>query len=138
RAAAAEGAPGGHVSGNWGRAAAQPEFGDQAAEGLGRAVRERSAVLVSVGTAERAARVCAELGSLAAGLRRIGVDGDALVWVPRGESVPASALAGLLRDGPGAGLAIVIATTSPATATELRGLTGSALIYRLADPDLAA
>jgi hypothetical protein len=31
----------------------------------------------------------------------------------------------------------VIATTSPATATELRGLTGCALIYRVADPELA-
>jgi hypothetical protein len=113
------------------------EPGEQVAGGLGRAVRERSAVLITAGTAELASRACAELVSLTAELRRIGVDGDALVWVPHGETVPAQALAGLLRGGPGAGLAVTVGTTSPATATELRGLTGSALIYRVADPDLA-
>jgi len=88
-------------------------------------------------SAELAARACADLASLARDLRRIGVDGDALVWLPRGELAPARALAELVRDGQDAGVSVVAGTTSPAAATELAGLAGSVLIYRLADPDLA-
>ncbi len=95
-----------------------------AAIDLGRVVRERSAALLPAGSAELAARACAELAALAGDLRRIGVDGDALVWVPRGERVPAQALAALLRDGPDAGLSVLIGTTSPAAAAELGGTGG--------------
>ncbi len=101
-------------------------------------MRERSAALLPAGTTELAGRACAELASLAGDLRRAGVDGDALVWVPRGERVPAQALTGLLRNGQDAGLSVMIGTTSAAAATELGRLTGAALIYRVADPDLAA
>jgi hypothetical protein len=105
---------------------------------LGRVVRERLAGLLPAGTTELAVRACAELASLARDLRRIGVDGDALVWAPYGERVPAQALAGLLRGGPEAGLAVMVGTTSAEAAAELAALTGTALIYRVADPGLAA
>ena len=127
------------ASGLWGRGAARERPpADPVAGQLGRVVRERSAALLPAGTTELAGRACTELASLAGDLRRAGVDGDALVWVPRGERVPAQALTGLLRNGQDAGLSVMIGTTSAAAATELGRLTGAALIYRVADPDLAA
>ena len=127
------------ASGLWGRGTGRErQPGDLAAIDLGRVVRERSAALLTADSAELAARACAELASLATDLRRIGVDGDALVWVPCGERVPARALGELLRHGPDAGLSVLIGTTSPAAAAELAGLAGTALIHRLADPGLAA
>lgn len=104
---------------------------------LARVARDRLAALLPADRAELAGGACAGLTSLAAGLRRIGVDGDALVWVPRGELVPARALAALLRDSADAGLSVLIGTTSPAVAAELSGLAGTVLVYRLADQALA-
>jgi hypothetical protein len=105
---------------------------------LGRVVRERTAALLPADSPELADRACAELASLAADLRRIGVDGDALVWLPHGERLPHQALAALLRDGAAAGLSVLVGTTSPTAAAELGGLAGTTLISRLADPALAA
>lgn len=123
----------------WGRAAQREgQPGDRQAVDLGRVVRERSAALLRADSAELAARACADLASVARDLRRIGVDGDALVWLPRGELAPARALAELVRDGRDAGVSVVAGTTSPAAATELAGMAGTALIYRLVDQDLAA
>ena len=99
-------------------------------------VLERSAMLLPADDA--AASACADLSALAADLRRIGVDGDALVWVPRGEGLSAQALAALLRECPDAGLSLLIGTTSPTAARELSALTGSTLIRRVTDRDLAA
>ena len=122
----------------WGRGGGRErQPGHQADVDLGRVVRERAAAVLPADSAELAARACAELAALAGDLRRIGVDGDALVWVPRAERAPAQALRELLSDGPGAGLSVLIGTTSPAAAAELAGLAGTALIYRVADPDLA-
>ena len=109
-----------------------------AAIDLGRVVRERSAAILPADSQELAARACADLESLVVDLRRIGADGDALVWLPSGERVPAQALAGLLRDGPEGGLSVLIGTTSPAAAAELGGLTGGTLAFRVTDGDLAA
>ena len=123
----------------WGRVPAQEhEPGDPAAGELGRVVRERSAALLPAGTTELAVRACADLASLAGDLRRAGVDGDALVWVPHGERVPAQALTGLFSNGQDAGLSVMVGTTSPTAAAELGGLAGTALIYRVANPGLAA
>ena len=105
---------------------------------LGRVVRERAAVLLPADSLETAARACTELAALAGELRRIGIGGDALVWVPSGERVPAPALAELLRNGPDADLSVLIGTTSPQTAGELSGLTGATLSFRVTNPDLAA
>lgn len=122
----------------WGRGTGREgKPGDPAPTDLGRVLRERSAALLPAGSAELAARACAELAALAGDLRRIGVDGDALVWVPHGERVPAQALRQLLSDGPGAGVCVLIGTTSPAAAAELAAQAGTALIHRVADPDLA-
>jgi hypothetical protein len=127
------------ASGLWGRGPAQEhEPGDPAAGELGRVVRERSATLLPADTTELAARACTGLTSLAADLRRAGVDGDALVWVPHGERVPAQSLTELLSNGQDAGLCVTIGTTSPAAAAELGRLAGTVLIYRVADPGLAA
>ena len=131
----------------WGRG--QGSKGGQAAVGrpqasgpepasLRQVVSERSAVLLAADGPDRAARACADLGSLSADLSRIGVDSDALVWVPHAELVPVQALAALLRDGGTAGLAVLAATTSAATATELAPVAGTVLIRRVTDPGLAA
>lgn len=126
------------ASGLWGRGTGRDvQPGDQAAIDLRHVVRERCAALLAADSTELAARACAELAALAGNLRRIGVDGDALVWVPWGERVPAQALRDLLSEGPDAGLSVLIGTTSPATAAELAALTGTALVHRVADPDLA-
>jgi len=127
------------ASGLWGRGSGRERRpAGPAAVDLGRVVRERSAALLTADSTERAALACTELAALAADLRRIGVDGDALVWVPHAERVPARALGGLLGAGRDAGLAVLIGTTSPAAAAELAGLVGTALVYRVADPGLAA
>ena len=101
-------AEGAGASGLWGRGAARGDARPptRSAGDLGRVVRERSAALLPADSTELAARACTELASLAGDLRRIGVDGDALVWVPRGERVPAQALTGLLRNGQDAGLSV--------------------------------
>jgi hypothetical protein len=123
----------------WGRGTSQERrSADPGPVDLGRVVRERSAALLPANSPELAARACGDLASLAADLHRIGVDGDALVWVPRGEQVPAQALATLVRDGTPVGLSVLIGTTSPTAAAELSGIVGTTLIHRLADPALAA
>jgi hypothetical protein len=151
---AAAAAPAGHAlqvaggpgaSGLWGRGAAHERAAPApaaAADGpgadLGRVVRDRAAMLLPADSAERAAAACAGLCSLAADLRRIGVDGDALIWVPHGERVPAHAIGPLLGDGQAAGLSVLIGTTAPAAAAELSELTGTTLSFRVTDRDLAA
>jgi hypothetical protein len=105
---------------------------------LGRVVRERLAALLPVYSAELAADACADLSSLADDLCRIGVDGDALVWAPRGELLPAQALATLLRAAAPAGLSVLIGTPSQVAAAELAGLVGTVLVHRVTDRELAA
>src|SRR5580693_10745503 len=105
---------------------------------LGPVVGERSAALLRVGSADLAARACADIAALAAGLSRIGVDGDGLIWVTGGERLPANAVAALIGDGRVAGLAVLVGTSSPATAAQLAGLVDARLVLRIADPSLAA
>jgi hypothetical protein len=109
-----------------------------AADNLGPVVRERSAALLRAGSPEVAARACAAIVALGRSLRRIGVDGDGLVWIPGGDSLPAAALAPLISGGGPAGLPVLISTTSAAAARELAGLVNVVLIQRLADPAAAA
>ncbi len=101
---------------------------------LDRVITERSAVLLSVGSAELAARACADITMLAAGLRRIGVDGDGLIWVTGGERLPKSAVAALIGDGRAGGLAVVIGTASAEAAADLAGLAAALLVHRISDP----
>ena len=108
------------------------------ADNLGPVVRERSAALLRVGSPEVAARACGAIVALGRSLRRIGVDGDGLVWIPGCDALPAAALAPLISGGGAAGLPVLITTTSSAAARELAGLVGVVLIHRLADPVAAA
>jgi hypothetical protein len=101
---------------------------------LDRVISERSAVLLSVGSAELAARACADISMLAAGLGRIGVDGDGLIWVTGGERLPKSAVAALIGDGRTAGLVVVIGTASAEAAADLAGLAATLLVHRITDP----
>lgn len=127
------------ASGLWGRGAAtESRPSAPAPADLGRILRQREAALVTADTPDKAGRALAELASLARDLRRIGVDGDALVWVPRGERVPVAALAELLGQAPEAGFSILVGTTSPATVDELSALMGTLLIHRVADQEMAA
>jgi hypothetical protein len=109
-----------------------------AADGLGQVVRERSAALLRVGSPEAAVRACAAIGALGENLRRIGVDGDGLVWIPGCDSLPPAALVPLISAGGAVGLPLLMTTTSAAVARELAGLVGVVLIHRLADPTAAA
>ena len=108
------------------------------ADDLEQVVRERSAVLLRVGSPEVAARACSAVGALGRNLRRIGVDGDGLIWIPRCDSLPVAALVPLISGGGAVGLPLLMTTTSAAVARELAGLVGVVLIHRLADPAAAA
>ena len=111
---------------------------ERAGADLGSVIGERSAALLRAGSAELAARACADIAALAAGLSRIGVDGDGLIWVTGGERLPATASAALIGDGRVAGLAVLIGTSSSAAAAQLARLVDARLILRVADPSLAA
>jgi len=97
-------------------------------------VSDRSAVLLPADSSALAELACAGVARLAAELRRIGVDGDGLVWVPNGESLPRQALAALIRDGGGAGLPVLIGTTSPPTVTELAASASAVLTFASRTP----
>jgi hypothetical protein len=109
-----------------------------AADDLGQVVRERSAALLRAGSPEVAVRACGAIEALGRNLRRIGVDGDGLVWIPGCDSLPAAALVPLLRGGGAVGLPVLMTTTSAAAARELAGLVGVVIIHRFADPTAAA
>ena len=57
---------------------------------LDRVITERSAVLLPAGSADWPRGPAPTSGRWRRGLRRIGVDGDGLVWVTRGEWLPAT------------------------------------------------
>jgi hypothetical protein len=109
-----------------------------AADNLGPVVRERSAALLRVSSPQAAARACAAIEALGRSLRRIGVDGDGLVWIPGCDCLPPAALVPLITGGRAAGLPLLLTTTSAATARELAGVVGVLLIHRMADPAAAA
>ncbi|HEX4088730.1 MAG TPA: hypothetical protein VHZ33_08425 [Trebonia sp.] len=101
---------------------------------LGPVISERSAALLRVGSAELAARTCADINALAARLRRIGADGDGLIWVTGGERLPGPAVQALIGNGRTSGLAVLISTTSPGAIAELAGQAAASVILRGADP----
>jgi hypothetical protein len=104
---------------------------------LYRVVSERLVALVPVESPESAARAAASLTALAARLRRLGVDGDGLIWVPSAERLPAPVLAALVSDGAPAGLPVLAGAVSPAVAGELAGCVGALLVHRVTDRDHA-
>jgi hypothetical protein len=108
---------------------------------LVRVVRERSAALLSLRTQDVAAQVCAGLLALGVDVRRIGADGDGLVWLYGYEPVPGGPLAGLagslVAGGAAAGLPVLVTTTSPRAVADLAGPVSVVLVHRLADPATA-
>ena len=131
-----DGSPAAGASRLWGRTgqAREPSGADL---DLVRVVSERSAALVRVESPESVARAASRLTALGATLRRIGVDGDGLVWVPSAERLPAQVLAALVSDGAAAGLPVLAGAVSPEAAGQLAGLVGALLVHRLTDRDLA-
>jgi hypothetical protein len=108
---------------------------------LARVVRERSAALLSLRTQDVAAQVCAGILALGVDVRRIGADGDGLVWLYGYEPAPGGPLAGLagslVAGGAAAGLPVLVTTTSPRAVADLAGLVSVVLVHRLADPATA-
>jgi hypothetical protein len=104
---------------------------------LARVVRQRSAVVFSADATDVARLACADIAALGEDLRKLGVDGDGLVWL-HGWSLPARALTGLLSDGPAAGLPVLVTTTSPAIAADLADQVNAVVAHRLANAATAA
>jgi len=104
---------------------------------LARVVRERSAALFSLRTAGAAAEVCTGILSLGENLRRIGADGDGLVWLYGYEPPPDGPLGGtvasLVAGGATAGLPVLVTTTSPRAIADLADLVSVLLVHRLAN-----
>jgi hypothetical protein len=104
---------------------------------LARVVRERSAALLSLRTPGAAAQVCADVLALGEDLRRIGADGDGLVWLygydPPPDGPLAGLVGGLVASGAAAGLPILVTTRSPRAVADLAGLVSVVLGHRVAD-----
>jgi hypothetical protein len=111
---------------------------ESAGADLGRVIWERSAALLRIGSPELAVRVFADVIALGQRLRRIGVNGDGLVWIPGCDALPADALVPLVSGGGVAGLPVLMTTASSSVARELAGLVGVVVIHRLADSAEAA
>jgi len=106
---------------------------------LARVVRERSAALLSLRTPGAAVEVCTGILSLGENLRRIGADGDGLVWLygyapsPDGPDRLGGMVASLVAGGATAGLPVLVTTTSPRAITDLADLVSVLLVHRLAN-----
>ena len=111
---------------------------------LGRTVTERGAVLFCLGGApEQSASVmltrlvCQDLLAAGAALYRMGVDGDAIVWLTECGSMPADSVTDMIARGPDTGLAVLAVTTSAQVAAELADLTNVLVVHRMTDAAVA-
>lgn len=108
---------------------------------LARVVRERSAMLLSLRAQDVAAQVFTGILALCEDVRRIGADGDGLVWLYGYEPAPDGLLAGmagrLVAGGAAAGLPVLVTTTSQRAVADLAGRVSVVLVHRLADPVMA-
>jgi hypothetical protein len=77
--------------------------------------------------------VCQDLLTAGAALRGIGVGGDGIVWLAECGSMPRGSVTELIARGPGAGLPVLAATTSPPAAAELAELTNVVVAHRMED-----
>jgi len=122
----------------------RPAAGGRAADiDLGRAVAERAVVLFRLGgpdpssPAESSAMltrlVCRDLLAAGAALNGIGVDGDGIVWLSECGSLPRHSVTDMIARGPGSGLPVLAATTSPQVAADLADLVNVVVAYRIAD-----
>jgi hypothetical protein len=111
---------------------------------LGHAVRDRAVVLFSLDRSVhgRSARMIASLAvadliAIVADLHGMAVRGDSLVWVNGCEMLEGQLAAGLIRQAAGTGTAVLLTTTSAATAAGLAAEAGVIVIRGPADPALA-
>jgi hypothetical protein len=111
---------------------------------LRRTVTERGAVLFCLGGApEEAASVmltrlvCQDLLAAGEALYRMGVDGDAIVWLTECGSMPASSVTHMIARGPDTGLPVLAATTSAQVAGELADLTNALVVHQMTDAAVA-
>lgn len=102
---------------------------------LARVIRDRSAALFRADSPEMARLVCADLLALGEDLRRIEVDGDAIVVLCGCEKLPAGTVARLVDSGATAGLPVLATTTSAAAAAGLADVFGTLVIHRLTAAD---
>lgn len=102
---------------------------------LARVIRDRSAALFRPGTPWMARLVVADLLALGDDLRRLEVDGDAVVMLCGCEKLPAETVGRLVGSGATAGLAVLATTTSATVAAGLAEVFGTLVIHRLADAD---
>ncbi len=82
--------------------------------------------------------VACDLIAVCAELNRIPVGGDALAWIHGCEALDDRLLAELVAAGAGAGLAVLLSTTSAAAAERLSGSVNVLLAHGPADPAVAA
>jgi hypothetical protein len=123
--------------GHWLRPSGQ---GPPAEIDLGRTVTERGVVLFRLGGPPQAAGsamltrlVGQDLLAAGAALRRIGVDGDGIVWLTECALMPRSAVTDMIACGPGSGLPVLAATTSARAAADLAELTNVVVVHRMTD-----
>ena len=102
-----------------------------AAFSLDRAVHGQSATMIASLAACDLIAVCAELS-------RIPVAGDALAWIHGCEALDHRLLTELVAAGAGAGMAVLLSTTSAAAAERLSGSVNVLLARGPADPAVAA
>jgi len=102
---------------------------------LAQVIRDRSAALFRPDTAWMARLVCGDLLALGDDLRRLEVDGDAVVVLCGCEKMPAETVGRLVDSGATAGLSVLATTTSATVAAGLAEVFGTLVIHRLADAD---
>jgi len=112
---------------------------------LGQTVGERGVTLFSLdpGGDGRAARMigaltAADLVTVCAELAGMSVPGDGLVWITRCDVLGQPVLAELIARGPGAGMAMVLSTTSAPVAEHLAAEVNVLVASGPVDPGLAA
>ena len=87
----------------------------------------------SAGSAMLTRLVCQDLLAAGAALSAIDVDGDGIIWLAECSSLPRQAVTDLIARGPGTGLPVLAATTSPRAAAELAELTNVVVAHRMTD-----
>lgn len=106
---------------------------------LGRVVHGRGVVLFSLPPGRVAATVAglvtADVLELGLELRRLGVDGDGLVWLDEFDRIGTQTAVQLATRGRDAGLPMLLATASNAAATTLAEIVGAHVVHRITDPD---
>ncbi len=111
---------------------------------LGTAVRRRGVVLFSLAgeghgqsVTAVASLVAQDVIAISDELRRIGVEGDGLVWFEQCGGIPIRMLAELITRGSTAGLPAVLTTTSAQAADKLAGQVNAVVLHRITDPVMA-